>query len=244
MIDQDVSQKLEEVVEIWGEYVPVNGESEQYRFGGGEVSQDVPQPIFEVRSDIPHQLLRNLTKLPRRQRIAHGFSMLSGSLPLSLFKRRSLPFNKRYNHKVQPRSERQSKKTLYLNLTISGKSLWICEHQKRMCLLLQSGQLPSHLPQRQLDNHAFLSHLRLRGKTHFSQRRRSSRLRRQSRNCNSAHSPLLRAISRHPPSTNRRTPTFLMKRSGKSPALYSRQDGRGRTRPQRRSNASKRSARR
>ena len=112
MVDQDVSQKLEEVVEIWGEYVPVNGESERYRFGGGEVLQDVPQPIFEVRSDIPYQLLRNMTKIPRCQRIAHGFPMLSGSLPPLLFKKRSLPFNKRYNHKAQLRPERQSKKTL------------------------------------------------------------------------------------------------------------------------------------
>ena len=112
IIDQGVSRELEEVVEKWGEYVPVDRERERYRFGDGEASEDVLQPIFEVRSYILHQLLRNLTKLPRCQRIAHGFSTLSGSLPLLLFKRRSLPFNKRYNHKAQLHPERQSRKIL------------------------------------------------------------------------------------------------------------------------------------
>ena len=112
IIDQGVSRELEEVVEIWGEYVPADRESERYSFGGGEASEDALQPIFEVRSYILHQLLRNLTKLPRRQRIARGFSMLSGILPVLLFKRRSLPFNKRYNHKTQLHPERQSRKIL------------------------------------------------------------------------------------------------------------------------------------
>jgi hypothetical protein len=112
MIDQDVSRELEEVVEIWGEYVPVDGESERYRFGGGEASQDVPQLIFEVRSDILHQLLRNLTKLSRCQKIAHSFSTLSRSLLLLHFKRRLLPFNKRYNYKPQLHPERQHRKIL------------------------------------------------------------------------------------------------------------------------------------
>ena len=107
MIDQDVSGKLVEVVEKWEDYVSIDGGSERYRFGGGEVPQAVPEPIFEVRSEILHQLLRNLTKLPRRQRIAHGSSTPSGSLPLFLFKRRSLPFSKRYNHNAQLHRESQ-----------------------------------------------------------------------------------------------------------------------------------------
>ncbi len=112
MTDQDVSQKLVEVVEMWEEYVPIDGESERYRFGGGEASQDVPEPIFEVRSDILHRLLNNLTKISRCQRIAHGFSTLSGSLSLLLFKRRSLPFSKRYNHKAQLHRESSGRRIL------------------------------------------------------------------------------------------------------------------------------------
>ena len=55
MIDQDVGGKLLEVVEKWEEYVSSDGESGRYRFGGGEVPQAVPEPIFEVRSEILHQ---------------------------------------------------------------------------------------------------------------------------------------------------------------------------------------------
>lgn len=121
MIDQDVSRKLVDVVEMWEEYVPIDEECERYKFGGA--SQDVPKDIFEVRSDILHQLSRNLTKLPRYQRMAHGFSTLSGSLPLLLFKRRSPPFSKRYNHKAQLHRESQGRRILLLNLTLSGKSL-------------------------------------------------------------------------------------------------------------------------
>ena len=54
MIDEDVSQKLADVVEMWDEYVPIDEECERYRFGGAEASQDVREPIFEVRSDIIH----------------------------------------------------------------------------------------------------------------------------------------------------------------------------------------------
>ena len=48
MIDQDASRKLEEVVEIWEEYAPVDQENERYRFGGGKASQNVAEPLFEV----------------------------------------------------------------------------------------------------------------------------------------------------------------------------------------------------
>ena len=99
MIDHDVSGKVIEVIEKWREYMSADRDSERYRFGGGVAPQAVHEPIFEVRSEILHQLLRKLIKLPRRQRITHGFSTLSGSLPLLLFKRRSLPLSKRYNHK-------------------------------------------------------------------------------------------------------------------------------------------------
>jgi len=110
IIDEDVNRTLEEVVEVLEEYVPVDGENERYRFGGRETSQDKPEPLFEVRGNIPHQLLGNLIKFLRRQRIAHGFSTLSGSLPLFLFKMRWLPFSKRYNHKAQHHPERQRRK--------------------------------------------------------------------------------------------------------------------------------------
>ena len=65
MTDQNVSRKLEEVVEVWEEYAPVGGESERYIFGDGKASQAVSEPLFEVRSNIHHQLLRNLTNIPQ-----------------------------------------------------------------------------------------------------------------------------------------------------------------------------------
>jgi hypothetical protein len=66
MIDRDVSRKFEEVVEIWEEYVPVVGESKWYRFGGREASRGMPLPLFEVRSNILYQLLRNPINPSRR----------------------------------------------------------------------------------------------------------------------------------------------------------------------------------
>ena len=53
MINQNVSRKLEEVVEVWEEHAPVDGGSERYRFGGEEASQAVPEPLFEVRQHNP-----------------------------------------------------------------------------------------------------------------------------------------------------------------------------------------------
>ena len=64
MIDQDISGKPVEVVEKWEEYVSIDGESERCRVGGGEAPQAVPEAVFEVRSEVLHQLLISLTKLP------------------------------------------------------------------------------------------------------------------------------------------------------------------------------------
>jgi hypothetical protein len=62
VIDQDVSRKLEDMVGIWEEYAPLNGESGRYEFGDGEASRGVPEALFEVRIDILYRLLRNITK--------------------------------------------------------------------------------------------------------------------------------------------------------------------------------------
>ena len=65
MIDQRVSRKLEEIVEVWEACAPVDGENERYRFGGEEASQAAFEPLFEVPSNMLHQLLRNLTSTPQ-----------------------------------------------------------------------------------------------------------------------------------------------------------------------------------